>query len=215
MIPSQQITGLVLAGGRATRMRQVQKGLQLLQNEPMLSHVLRRLQAQVGAIIINANQDLELYSAYAYPVVSDEVKNFAGPLAGLHAGLLRCETPYLLCVPCDSPFLPNNLVEKLAQALIENQVQLAVVCAPNEESEAATNLESKSEHSTMRAQPVFALMESGLASHLHAFLENGGRKITAWYASLRVTEVAFVDAASFRNINTLEELQHYNQFFAD
>ena len=205
MIPSQQITGLVLAGGRATRMGQVQKGLQLLQGEPMLTHVLRGLQPQVGTIIINANQDLERYATFGHPVVSDEIKGFAGPLAGLHAGLLRCETPYLVCVPCDSPFLPNNLVENLALALIANQAQLAVVKA----------LDNESESPHMRAQPVFALMEGGLAPHLLSFLENGGRKITTWYDSLQMIEVPFKDAASFRNINTLEELRHYNQNFAD
>jgi molybdenum cofactor guanylyltransferase len=203
MISPKQITGLILAGGRGTRMGQVQKGLQLLHGEPMLNHVLRRLRPQVGEIIINANQDLEIYSAYGYPVVSDEISDYAGPLAGLHTGLLRCKTPYLVSAPCDSPFLPDNLVENLAQALIKNQAQLAVVTAPDSESEPAQ----------MRAQPVFSLMESGLASNLQSFLENGGRKVTAWYANLRVVEVPFKDAASFRNINTLAELQLYNQTF--
>jgi molybdenum cofactor guanylyltransferase len=209
MIPAKQITGLILAGGRGTRMGQVQKGLQLLHGEAMLNHVLRRLLPQVGDIIINANQDLELYSEYGYPVVSDgisdDISKYAGPLAGLHAGLLHCKTPYLVSAPCDSPFLPDNLVENLAQALIKNQAQLAVVTA----------LDSESEPAQLRAQPVFSLMESGLASHLQSFLENGGRKISTWYASLRVVEVPFEDAASFRNINTLAELQHYNQTFVD
>lgn len=205
MIPAQQITGLILAGGRATRMGQVQKGLQMLKGETMLSHVLRRLQPQVGDILINANQDLDRYSEYGYPVVDDKISDYAGPLAGLHAGLLQCKTTYLVSAPCDSPFLPDNLVENLAQALIKNQAQLAVVTA----------LDSESEPAQMRAQPVFSLMERGLASHLQFFLENGGRKITAWYASLRVIEVPFEDAASFRNINTLAELQHYNQTFVD
>jgi molybdopterin-guanine dinucleotide biosynthesis protein A len=201
MIPTKQITGLILAGGRGTRMGQVQKGLQLLHGKPMLNHVLRRLQPQVGEIIINANQDLELYSAYGHPVVSDKFSDYAGPLAGLHTGLLQCKTPYLVSAPCDSPFLPENLVENLAQALIQNQAQLAVVTA----------LDSESEPAQMRAQPVFSLMESGIASDLQAFLENGGRKITAWHANLRVVEVPFENTASFRNINTLAELQHYNQ----
>nr|WP_314862937.1 molybdenum cofactor guanylyltransferase MobA [uncultured Undibacterium sp.] len=205
MISTKQITGLILAGGRGTRMGQVQKGLQLLHGEPMLNHVLRRLRPQVGKIIISANQDLEIYSAYGYPVVSDEISDYAGPLAGLHTGLLGCKTPYLVSAPCDSPFLPDNLVENLAHALIKNQAQLAVVTA----------LDSESEPTQMRAQPVFSLMESGLASNLQSFLENGGRKVTAWYANLRIVEVAFEDAASFRNINTLAELQHYNQTFLD
>jgi molybdopterin-guanine dinucleotide biosynthesis protein A len=203
MIPPKQITGLILAGGLGTRMGQVQKGLQLLHGEPMLNHVLRRLQPQVGELIINANQDRELYAEYGHTLVTDQISGYAGPLAGLHAGLIRCETPYLVSAPCDSPFLPDDLVEKLAQALIENNAQLAVVTA----------LDSESEPAQMRAQPVFSLMETGLASHLQFFLENGGRKVTAWYANLRVVEVPFKDAASFRNINTLAELQLYNQSF--
>ncbi|MFZ6801157.1 molybdenum cofactor guanylyltransferase MobA [Undibacterium sp. Di24W] len=203
MIPPKQITGLILAGGRGTRMGQVQKGLQLLHGEPMLNHVLRRLHPQVGELIINANQDRELYAEYGHPLVTDQITGYAGPLAGLHAGLIRCETPFLMSVPCDSPFLPDNLVEKLAHALFKNNAQLAVVTA----------LDSESEPAQMRAQPVFSLMETGLVSHLQSFLENGGRKITAWYANLRVVEVPFEDAASFRNINTLAELQLYNQTF--
>jgi molybdopterin-guanine dinucleotide biosynthesis protein A len=204
MILPKQITGLILAGGRGTRMGQVQKGLQLLHGEPMLNHVLRRLQPQVGELIINANQDRELYAAYGHPLVTDQISGYAGPLAGLHAGLLQCETPYLVSAPCDCPFLPENLVEKLVQALIENNAQLAVVTA----------IDSESEPAQMRVQPIFSLMETGLALHLQSFLENGGRKVTAWYANLRVVEVPFEDAASFRNINTLAELQLYNQTFA-
>ncbi len=201
MIIREQITGLVLAGGRGMRMGQVQKGLQHLHGEPMLNHVLQRLQNQVGPIMINANQDIARYAEFSYPVIEDVIDGYAGPLAGIHAGLLRCKTPYLVSAPCDSPFLPRDLVQNLSLALIENQAQLAVV----------TTLDNESAPAQMRAQPVFSLMESALAPHLQNFLENGGRKVSAWYASLRVVEVAFNDATSFRNINTLAELAYYNQ----
>lgn len=201
MIPSEQITGLILAGGRGMRMGQVQKGLQLLGGRSMISHVLGQLQKQVGPIMINANQDITLYTELGHPVIQDAIEGYAGPLAGIHAGLLQCKTPYLVSAPCDSPFLPNDLVKKMSLALIDNHAQLAVVTA----------LDTESEPAQLRAQPVFSLMESTLASHLQKFLESGGRKVSSWYASLRVVEVVFEDAECFRNINTQAELQFYNQ----
>ncbi|MBC3874491.1 molybdenum cofactor guanylyltransferase MobA [Undibacterium flavidum] len=199
-IPIEQISGLILAGGRGMRMGQVNKGLQIFQGEPMVSHVLRRLSPQVSQVSINVNQDTEQYSKYLCPLIPDAIPDYAGPLAGLHAGLLLCKTTYLVTAPCDSPFLPVDLVNRLAQALWETRAQLAVAVTPEE----------KNGHITWQQQPVFCLVKSDLAQDLEAFLRNGGRKVSDWHAQLKVVEVRFEDTLSFRNINTRAELEQYN-----
>ena len=183
------VTGLVLAGGMGRRMGGVDKGLVLLEGRPMVAHVIDRLGKQVGAIVINANQNVDRYAALGYPVVSDTIGGFAGPLAGLHAGLSAAFTPHVVTSPCDSPFLPLDLVARLAAGLEAADAQLAVA------------------HTFAQAHPVFALVERAVLPHLSAFLEEGGRKIDAWYATLRVAAVQFDDCEQgFRNINTPDEL---------
>jgi molybdopterin-guanine dinucleotide biosynthesis protein A len=198
-IPTKDITGLVLAGGRGMRMGQVNKGLQLLNAEPMVAHVLRRLGPQVSQVIINVNQDLEHYAQFSCPLVSDVIPNYAGPLAGIHAGLSICTTPYVAITPCDSPFLPLNLVEQLADALTREHAQIAL----------AITKETQGNTAEWQQQPVFCLMRVDLQSHLEAFLKSGGRKVSDWYADLKITEVAFQDASDFRNINTRAELAEH------
>ncbi len=183
------ITGLVLAGGMGRRMGGVDKGLVALDERPMVAHVIERLTRQVGAIVINANQNADRYAALGYPVVPDTLGGFAGPLAGLHAGMLHAQTPYVATAPCDSPFLPLDLVKRLAAGLEAERAQLAV----------AQTFE--------QPHPVFALVDRAVLPHLSAFLDQGGRKIDAWYATLRVASVRFDDCeAAFRNINTPDEL---------
>lgn len=184
----EDVTGLVLAGGLARRMGGVDKGLVDFASRPMVAHVLDRLAPQVGTILVNANQNADRYAAWGHPVVPDLIGGHAGPLAGLHAGLCRATTPYVVTVPCDSPFLPADLVARLRAALGAESV-LAV----------ARTLD--------QPQPVFCLVRSTLRSHLEAFLAAGGRKIDAWYATLAAVEVDFGDEAeAFRNINTVPEL---------
>ncbi|HEY3074952.1 MAG TPA: molybdenum cofactor guanylyltransferase MobA [Burkholderiales bacterium] len=181
------ISGVILAGGLGRRMGGVDKGLQPLRGKAMVEHVLARLAPQVDEIVINANQNLERYAAFGHRVVSDRVGGFAGPLAGLHAGLEAISQPLAVTVPCDSPFLPSDLVARLRQHLGGNDLAVA--------------------KTGEQPHPVFALVRRSVASNLEAFLAAGGRKIDAWYASLSVVEVAFDDEAdAFRNINTLEEL---------
>jgi len=165
----------------------VDKGLQLLHGKPMVEWVLARLAPQVSEIIVNANQNLDAYRGFGHRVVSDEIVGFAGPLAGLHAGLRAAGEPLVVTVPCDSPFLPGDLVARL-RASLENH-DLAVAKTGDQ------------------AHPVFALMKRDLRANLETFLAAGGRKIDAWYAALGVVEVSFDDEAeAFRNINTLDEL---------
>jgi molybdopterin-guanine dinucleotide biosynthesis protein A len=194
-IDINQITGLVLAGGRGSRMGGVDKGLQTFRGAPMALHVVMRLKPQVGNLMINANQNMGPYEGFGVPVWPDEVVGFAGPLAGLQTGLSHCVTEYLVTAPCDSPFLPHDLVERLSSALAEQSADIAVAVT--------------GEGETRQPHPVFCLAKATLLPHLNQFLQQGGRKFDAWYASLKVAEVHFPDEAAFRNINTLEELRSY------
>jgi molybdopterin-guanine dinucleotide biosynthesis protein A len=203
MIPIEQITGLVLAGGRGMRMGQVNKGLQLFKDEAMVAHVIRRLTPQVAHLMINVNQDIDQYAQFSDKLITDLVPNYAGPLAGLHAGLSQCTTPFLATVPCDSPFIPSNLVEKLAVGLNREQAQIAIVVTPDNER---SNIE---ESKRWQQQPVFCLLRSDLTLDLENFLKNGGRKVSDWYSDLKMVEVAFENCTDFRNINTKEELTQF------
>lgn len=193
------ITGLILAGGRGTRMGHVDKGLQPFRGKTMAAHVLERLSPQVGTMMINANQNLDAYAAMGVPVWPDAVEGFAGPLAGLHAGLLHCNTPLLVTAPCDSPFLPTDLVARLAEARERRDADLAVAVTPG-------GRDGKSQ-----AHPVFCLVKRSVLPHLGDFLASGGRKIDAWYSALDVVDVLFEDEDAFRNINTREELRQQDQ----
>ena len=192
MVPS--VTGLILAGGKGTRMGGVDKGLQAFRGRRLVDHVYERLAPQVGGIVINANQNHDEYRSFGVRVVSDAISGFAGPLAGFHAGLSVSKRPFLASVPCDSPFLPPDLIERLYARIDETGAELAVAKTGDQ------------------PHPVFSLMRRGVLDHLGEFLKSGGRKIDAWYASLNVVEVAFDDEAeAFSNINTLEELASYEK----
>jgi len=184
------VTGLILAGGKGRRMGGVDKGLQSFRGKRLVDHVYQRLAPQVGGVIINANQNQDEYRTFGVRVVSDAVGGFAGPLAGFHAGLSVSKRPFLAAVPCDSPFLPTDLVERLYNRLDETGAELAVAKTGDQ------------------PHPVFSLMRRKVLDHLGDFLKGGGRKVDAWYATLSVVEVAFDDEAeAFSNINTPEELQ--------
>ena len=196
-VPRHQITGLVLAGGRGSRMGGLDKGLQLHHGLPLAQHALQRMAAQVGPLMINANRNLDAYAeigaAMGAPVCTDVLPDYAGPLAGFLAGLERCTTPYLATVPCDSPLFPADLVERLAQALTDANAEIAM----------ATTLEG----GVQQVQPVFCLMKAGLKASLAAFTASGQRKIDRWTAQHRCIEFGFDDARAFFNANTLDELQ--------
>lgn len=184
-----RVTGIVLAGGRGSRMGGVDKGLQPLRGRPMVAWVLERLAPQVDEIVLNANQNLDVYAGFGHRVVADSLGDFAGPLAGLHAGLHAAAHPLAVTVPCDSPFLPLDLVRRLMEKLGANDLAVA--------------------KTGDQAHPVFALVRRAVLPHLERFLAGGGRKIDAWYATLAVVEVSFDDQPdAFRNINTLEELRN-------
>jgi molybdenum cofactor guanylyltransferase len=192
-IAPEQITGLVLAGGRGSRMGGVDKGLQNHLGLPLAMHAMLRLQPQVGHLMINANRNLGAYDSMGVPVWPDAIADYPGPLAGFLAGLEHCETPYLVTVPCDTPHFPTDLVARLAQALVAEDAEMAI---------AATV-----EDGQVQLQPVFCLMASTLMESLVAFTQGGQRKIDRWTGSHRCATVVFDDAAAFANANTLDELQ--------
>lgn len=192
-IPVEQITGLILAGGRGSRMGGVDKGLQTHLGLPLAMQALLRLQPQVGALMINANRNLAAYESMGVPVWPDALADYPGPLAGFLAGLERCETAYLVTVPCDTPNFPADLVERLAAALVAEDAEIAM---------AATR-----EDGQLQVQPVFCLMAATLMESLVAFTQAGHRKIDRWTGQHRCATVVFDDADAFFNANTLDELQ--------
>ncbi|CAM5782264.1 molybdenum cofactor guanylyltransferase MobA [Rhizobacter fulvus] len=197
MIDKNDITGLILAGGRGSRMGGVDKGLQNHHGVPLAMHALMRLSPQVGEILINANRNLGAYESMGVPVWPDTLSDYAGPLAGFLTGLERCETPYLVTVPCDSPLFPTDLVARLAQALESNDAEIAM----------AATLED----GALQVQPVFCLMKSDVLESLVRFTQSGQRKIDKWTAGLRCVEVPFDDPHAFANANTPDELKALQQ----
>jgi len=189
----ESISGLLLAGGRGTRMGHVDKGLQPFGGSTMAAHVLARLAPQVATLAVNANRNLDTYAAFGVPVWPDDTPGFAGPLAGLEAGLRRCTTPLLLTAPCDSPFLPADLAARLLEGLQRDDADLAVAVTE--------------ENGLRQPHPVFCLVKTSLAPVLSGYLAAGGRRMDGWYPQIKVAEVLFGDADAFRNINTREELQ--------
>lgn len=191
-IDPDQITGVILAGGRGSRMGGADKGLQPYRGVPLAMHALLRLAPQVGEVMINANRNLAAYESFGVAVWPDALADYPGPLAGFLAGLEHCSTPYLVTVPCDSPHFPEDLVARLARALVEADAEMAMVVTP--------------EDGGVQRHPVFCLMKSEVLESLVAFVHAGERKIDRWTGKHRTVEVVFDDASAFFNANTLEEL---------
>jgi molybdopterin-guanine dinucleotide biosynthesis protein A len=194
LLDRAQITGLILAGGQGSRLGGVDKGLQAFEGLPLAQHALQRLMPQVGRMMISANRNLEIYEGMGVPVWADEPSSSGheGPLAGFLAGLAHCETPYLVTVPCDSPRMPLDLVQRLWQALQDEAADVAV---------AATQRGGE-----IKLEPVFCLMRRELQASLQSYMQSGQRKIERWTAKQRRAEVLFADAAAFANVNTPDEL---------
>jgi molybdopterin-guanine dinucleotide biosynthesis protein A len=198
MTQMHTVTGLLLAGGRGSRMGGSDKGLQPFQGTPLALHALFRLQLQVGHVLISANRNLAAYESLGAPVLPDALPDFAGPLAGFLAGLQACETDYLLTVPCDTPRFPMDLAARLLDALERQDAEIAMPSVPETDGR-------------LWPQPVFCLMKAELLSSLSDFTQGGGRKIDAWTARHRCVSVPFNEPAddpqAFFNANTLAELR--------
>jgi molybdopterin-guanine dinucleotide biosynthesis protein A len=198
MIDPQDITGLILAGGRGSRMGGVDKGLQKHLGLPLVMHAQLRLGLQVGHLMVNANRNLGAYESMGVPVWPDASADYPGPLAGFLAGLEHCETPFMVTVPCDTPNFPDNLVARLAQGLVEAEADIAIAATREPDDQGVMHVQ---------VQPVFCLMRTELMESLVRFTQSGQRKIDKWTAQHRCTVVEFDDASAFFNANTPAELR--------
>lgn len=189
------ITAVVLAGGRGSRMGDADKGLQPLRGRSLVEWVLERVDPQVDELLIIANRNLERYLELGYPVLQDRIGDYAGPLAGLHAGLAQARTELALAVPCDTPLLPGDLVERMRDALVREQADATVARTAD------------------RTHSVICLCRVALAAQLESFIEGRGRRVGDWHATLKVAYVDFDDVPEgFRNVNTLDDLRELESF---
>ena len=194
-ITSHEISGLVLSGGRGTRMGHVDKGLLPIDDITLVEASLRRLQPQVGSLMINANTNLVQYQRFGFPVWPDEITGYAGPLAGLHAGLSHCATPYLISVPCDTPGFPLDLVDRLSFALRVAAADVAYAVTGDSPS--------------LELHPVFCLLKRELLPSLDTYLRAGGRKVAGWLQQQHYTQAHFSDQTAFMNLNTQDDLKAF------
>ncbi|MXX16719.1 MAG: molybdenum cofactor guanylyltransferase [Gammaproteobacteria bacterium] len=186
---NRKITAIILAGGRATRMGGLDKGLLTLGGRTFAEHLVNQVSSQADRVLVNANRNVEEYRKLGCPVIGDTLENFQGPLAGMLAGLGRMETQWLLTLPCDGPFLAEDYGSRMLKAARGDGHALAV----------ATDGD--------RLQPVYALIHRSLARSLEDFLAAGERKIDRWYARHPFSEVSFADhSGMFINVNTPDEL---------
>jgi len=189
-IPKSDITGVVLAGGQARRMGGQDKGLIILKGKPMIEYVIDVLKLQVDILLINANRNHDKYSGYGFDIVPDELSGYCGPLAGMASSLSKIETPYLVTAPCDTPFIPDDLVQRLVGALESKNADISVA------------------HNGERIQPVFCLLKKDLLSSINDFLNQGERKIDRWFNQHALAVADFSDIPkTFDNFNTPEDLE--------
>lgn len=182
------VTGVVLAGGLGRRMGGADKGLLNFGGRPLARQVAERLAAQVDTLFISANRNRDAYAAFGYPVVADAIPDFAGPLAGLHAAMTAAATAFVVTVPCDSPYFPEDLVARLHRALVDSDADLAVATAEG------------------RTHAAFCLCRRELVTPLADYLTSGGRRVIDWQTARRQILVEFGEPGAFRNLNTPEEL---------
>jgi molybdopterin-guanine dinucleotide biosynthesis protein A len=188
-VTSRDITGVILAGGRGSRLGGADKGLVPLRGRPLIEHVISILRPQVGRLVISANRNRETYAAYGVPVIADAIGDYHGPLAGILSALRAADTPFVLCAPCDTPALPSDLAERLIAALAREPAPIAVATCG------------------ARMQPVFALVHRTLAQPLQDYLVGGGREAGEWMRRQNAALADFSDVAdAFVNINTPQEL---------
>ena len=188
-IIKNDITGVILAGGRARRMGGADKGLVLFNGKPLIEYVIDALEPQVGRLLINANRNHEKYRSYKFDVISDELKDYCGPLAGMACVLNEINTPYLVTAPCDTPFITDNLVKNLSSSIVHENTEISVA------------------HNGERLQPVFCMIKKTLITSINEYLQNGGRKIDQWFEQHSLSIVDFSSHSEcFENFNSKDEI---------
>ena len=190
--PSDQLTGIILAGGRGVRVGGEDKGLLVFNGEPIVKKVFKSLSQQVHMVVVSANRHVEEYQSFGAPVVKDRLPDYQGPLAGIEAALTVCMTPYVLVVPCDAPFIRHDLAQKLYDKMEETNVNIVFAQSYTEQGEVA-------------AEPTFALIRSCMLSHLRVYLDSGKRKVLGWYELTDHASVLIDDPLCFANANTPED----------
>jgi molybdenum cofactor guanylyltransferase len=189
-ISTDDITGVILAGGQARRMQGQDKGLVLLNKQPMIEYVIDILKPQVSNLLINANRNHEQYAKYGFGIVSDELSGYCGPLAGMASALNKIKTAYMLTTPCDSPFIPDDLVQRLVTSLESENADISVA------------------HNGERMQPVFCLMKKELLTSMNDYLSQDKRKLDKWFKQHALAIADFSDIPkTFDNLNTLEDIE--------
>jgi molybdopterin-guanine dinucleotide biosynthesis protein A len=188
-VTRQIFTGVVLAGGQAQRMGGQDKGLIELNGSPMVQYVLEAIVPQVNKVIINANRNQDIYSHYGHEVIGDEFEGFFGPLAGMASSMRAINTPFMLTVPCDSPFVPDDLAKRLYLQMIKKEADISVA------------------HDGSRIQPVFVMLKTSLLDSMLDFLNKGERKIDKWFEKHSLAVTDFSDKPdTFININNRDDL---------
>lgn len=182
------VTGVILAGGRGSRLGGVDKGLEVFHGRPLIEWVIERIAPQVDELLINANRNLDRYAGYGHRVIADQCTDFAGPLAGLQAALHHAAHDWVLCVPCDTPDLPHDLADRLRDALREHRHDIAVAATAQD------------------LQPTITLTRRNLRAELDAFLASGQRRARDWISQHAFVAVHFDRAEGFANINTPDTL---------
>jgi len=185
------VTGVILAGGQARRMGGQDKGLVMLDGKPMIEIIIEVFKPQTTTLLINANRSLERYSVYGLELVTDELSGYCGPLAGMASALKKIDTNYMVTAPCDSPFIPIDLVQRLADALDNESTEISVA------------------HDGKRIQPVFCMLKKTLLQSLTDYLAAGERKIDRWFKHHDFAIADFSDKPeTFDNINTQEDVEN-------
>lgn len=184
-----EATGVILAGGLARRMGNIDKGLIELKGQPMVHYALRALKPVVKDIVINANRNQDRYARFGYPVIADKSRNFDGPLAGILSTLLKIESRYLVTVPCDSPLISSDMLKTLINGMKDPEVEICVADDGD------------------RIHPVFLVLKTSLVESLKNYLATGKRKIDTWLYQHHTKEIDFSgNAHCFQNVNTADEL---------
>lgn len=187
------ISTVILAGGLGTRIGGA-KGLKLLHGRALIGWVADAVSSQSDEILINANDATDLYMSFGYRVIADQTLNWAGPLAGLQAALRNARHDWVVSVPCDTPFLPGDLIPRLCKAVdMFSTVEASVALVAG------------------RRQPTIALYHRRVLPKLDAYLTAGGRKVNNWLETLQLSEAVFEDEMTFSNINTLDDLVSASQ----
>jgi molybdenum cofactor guanylyltransferase len=174
------------------------KGLKMLAGKHLISHVIDAIGPQAGRLLISANRNLDIYGRYGYPVISDNYPDNAGPLAGIEACMAVTRTGYLVCIPCDCPALPGDLVSRLYHTLLKNNADVCVV------------------HDGERLQSLFVILKTTLLGSLRDFLDTGQRKPDRWYDGLNTVTADFSDTTgAFLNINSAADLETVDKILSN